>query len=96
MCCICFEPIEGGHVAEDFKANYKLLTIIDNNTKNKTTINNSSIGRGDINSNEAECPRHPNQIISYFCKACNLAVCVDCMYDQHNGHILTNVQDMSK
>lgn len=82
VCCICYEPIQGGHVADDFKANYKLLSLFDQKGTNNKSYNNQtgmppSFQPGD----SADCPRHPDQIISYFCKACNLAVCVDCMYD---------------
>jgi hypothetical protein len=41
------------------------------------------------------CPRHSLKIIEYFCKTCSESVCVKCIYDEHNGHSLIPVADMS-
>jgi len=46
--------------------------------------------------NSVACPRHPDRPIAYFCKSCNLVVCVDCIFDAHNGHLLMNVHEMCK
>ena len=41
------------------------------------------------------CPKHPNKIIDYFCKTCSTSVCSKCIYDDHNGHSLMPVEEMS-
>ncbi len=41
------------------------------------------------------CNRHPIKLIEYFCKTCSDSVCVKCIYDEHNGHSLIPVADMS-
>ena len=41
------------------------------------------------------CPRHPIKLIEYFCKTCSESVCVKCIYDEHNGHALIPVGEMS-
>ena len=63
------------HGAKDFKVNYKLLSLL----TNPGTVKLSNI---------FPCSRHLEKPIEYFCKACSLAVCVKCIYDEHNGHNL--------
>lgn len=41
------------------------------------------------------CPRHLHKVIEYFCKTCSDSVCVKCMYDDHNGHAMVTVDEMS-
>ena len=41
------------------------------------------------------CPRHLHKIVEYFCKTCSDSVCVKCIYDDHNGHALVPVDEMS-
>ncbi len=40
------------------------------------------------------CPKHPHKMIEYFCKTCSTQVCVKCIYDDHNGHQLMQVEEM--
>ena len=75
-CHMCKTKIQGHHMAEDFKANYKLLNIL-TLLKQKQSDNEDVVKL----SHAIGCPRHPDKPVSYFCKACNCAVCVDCMYD---------------
>jgi B-box zinc finger len=42
------------------------------------------------------CPKHPHKMIEYFCKTCSIQVCVKCIYDDHNGHQLMQVEEMGK
>jgi hypothetical protein len=91
-CTLCDREIQEFHVAEDFKANYKLLSLL-------TSQGNQGAGKSKMNEQLAHmvgCPKHPDKPVAYFCKACNTVVCVDCMFDSHNGHLLTNVLDMCK
>lgn len=41
------------------------------------------------------CPKHPTKVIDYFCKTCSASVCSKCIYDDHNGHVLMPVEEMS-
>lgn len=41
------------------------------------------------------CPKHPTKIIDFFCKTCSASVCSKCIYDDHNGHSLMQVDEMS-
>ena len=42
------------------------------------------------------CPKHPHKMVEYFCKTCSTQVCVKCIYDDHNGHQLMQVEEMGK
>lgn len=41
------------------------------------------------------CPRHADKPIEYFCKQCSVTVCVKCMFDEHNGHELIQIEEMA-
>jgi B-box zinc finger len=41
------------------------------------------------------CPRHFDKPIEYFCKQCSITVCVKCMFDEHNGHDLIQIDEMA-
>lgn len=41
------------------------------------------------------CPRHVDKPIEYFCKQCSITVCVKCMFDEHNGHELLQIEEMA-
>ena len=41
------------------------------------------------------CPRHSDKPIEYFCKQCSVTVCVKCMFDEHNGHELIQIEEMA-
>jgi B-box zinc finger/zinc-RING finger domain len=41
------------------------------------------------------CPRHTDKPIEYFCKQCSITVCVKCMFDEHNGHELIQIEEMA-
>jgi hypothetical protein len=41
------------------------------------------------------CPRHMDKIIEYFCKQCTGVVCVKCIFDEHNGHDLVQIEEMA-
>jgi len=71
--------------------NHKILQLISNSAmsgKNPTTP------LGD-NENFIYCPRHYDKPIEYFCKLCTLTVCVKCIFDEHNGHELIQIEEMA-
>ena len=35
------------------------------------------------------------KIIDYFCKTCSVSVCSKCIYDDHNGHSLMPIEEVS-
>lgn len=35
------------------------------------------------------------KIIDFFCKTCSTSVCSKCIYDDHNGHALMQIDEMS-
>lgn len=45
--------------------------------------------------NYVYCPRHLDKVIEYFCKQCSITVCVRCMFDEHNGHDLVQIEEMA-
>ena len=97
-CFVCAETIRGDREAADFKINQKLMHHVTGGQgfDKSNKYNNSMKSQAYQMLGGVSCPRHPEQLITYFCKACNLAVCVDCMFDMHNGHMLTSVAEMSK
>jgi hypothetical protein len=42
-----------------------------------------------------ECTRHAGKPVEYFCKSCSQSVCVRCIYDDHNGHHLMQIEEMA-
>jgi len=70
--------------------NHKILQLIMNSgmsAKNPTTP------LGD--ENFVFCPRHYDKPIEYFCKLCTMTVCVKCIFDEHNGHELIQIDEMA-
>jgi hypothetical protein len=45
--------------------------------------------------NYVVCSRHSDKSIEYFCKTCTATVCVKCIFDEHNGHELVNIDEMA-
>ena len=41
------------------------------------------------------CPRHPEKQIEYFCKVCHVLVCAKCMFMEHSGHELAELEDVT-
>ena len=41
------------------------------------------------------CGRHPEKEIEYFCKFCHQIVCPKCMFAEHNGHELAQLEDVT-
>jgi len=92
-CFTCQTRIGLDHALSAFKTNFKLLSLMINpNTTPGMGKNNLTMEL--INS--VSCPRHQDRPIAYFCKSCNEAVCVDCIFDSHNGHLLMNIGEMCK
>ena len=48
------------------------------------------------NLNQIEyCTKHKDKEIEFFCQTCTTAVCSKCIFETHNGHHLTLLEDMS-
>lgn len=69
---------------QNFKKNQKILDLIAKNTNMPHELEN-----------QVMCPRHHDKIIEYFCKNCTQTVWVKCMFDDHNGHELLQVDEMT-
>ena len=69
---------------DEFRRNEKLLKIM-RERANDTTSKEDGVN----------CTRHLEKPIEYFCKSCSTSVCVRCIYDDHNGHHLMQVEEMS-
>jgi hypothetical protein len=41
------------------------------------------------------CYKHPDKEIEYFCKICHAIVCPKCMFTEHNGHDLAQLEDVT-
>ena len=41
------------------------------------------------------CTRHIDKKVEYFCKTCSDTVCARCIFDEHNGHELVQIEDMA-
>ena len=76
-CHTCDELIQHDYTQDDFKVNYKLLSLL----VNPGNMNNGKNSLQTELLNTIACPRHPDRPIAYFCKGCNVAVCVDCLFD---------------
>ena len=41
------------------------------------------------------CFKHQDKEIEYFCKFCHTIVCPKCMFSDHNGHELAQLEDVT-
>lgn len=41
------------------------------------------------------CSKHQDKEIEYFCKICHSIVCPKCMFAEHNGHELAQLEDVT-
>jgi len=41
------------------------------------------------------CFKHLDKEIEYFCKFCHTIVCPKCMFSDHNGHELAQLEDVT-
>eukprot|EP00347_Sterkiella_histriomuscorum_P004289 403361015 len=39
------------------------------------------------------CLKHTDKYVEYFCRDCNITVCIKCMFFEHNGHILSQLDE---
>ena len=40
-----------------------------------------------------QCLKHPDKYVEYFCRDCNVTVCIKCMFKDHNGHFLSQLNE---
>ena len=73
-----------------FLKNHKILALIANSNVNRAA------GAGTLDAeNYIYCPKHYDKPIEYFCKLCTITVCVRCIFDEHNGHELIQIEEMA-
>jgi hypothetical protein len=46
-------------------------------------------------SGKVYCFKHKDKEIEYFCKICHSIVCPKCMFAEHNGHELAQLEDVT-
>ncbi|CDW74857.1 kelch motif family protein [Stylonychia lemnae] len=39
------------------------------------------------------CIKHPDKYVEYFCRDCHITVCIRCMFHEHNGHFLSQLEE---
>jgi hypothetical protein len=60
-----------------------------------TSISDSNKEKMNMSQQGDRCNKHREKNIEYFCQSCTQAVCVICIYQSHNGHHLTVLEEMS-
>ena len=73
-----------------FLKNHKILALIAN-----SNLNRAGGAAAMDPDNFIYCPRHYDKPIEYFCKLCTMTVCVRCIFDEHNGHELIQIEEMA-
>jgi B-box zinc finger len=51
------------------------------------------IQKESVSNENYDCGRHPGRPIEYFCIPCNIGVCIKCMFQDHNGHRLAQMDE---
>ena len=75
-----YEQSEGGSEEQD-----------DNESNSQENNNNNQ----KTNKQIEYCEKHKEKEIEFFCQTCTTAVCSLCIFETHNGHHLTLLEDMS-
>ena len=88
VCPICATTIQGRNLG-DFTLNQKIIDALEEQFDAKPLDIQETKDTELMN-----CPRHANKQIEYFCKDCTMAVCVKCMYGEHNGHSFLQIDDI--
>lgn len=71
------------------------------NTTTKIHTNKSETRQGQVPDTphsmfRVYCTRHTDKQIEYFCTKCNQLVCPKCMYRDHNGHEMSELNVVCK
>lgn len=96
VCNQCDTIIHEHVTEEDFRINFKLLSAMQALRSQPHESMHTSKHLTQTLAHAVSCNLHPGHPIAYFCRSCNQAVCVDCMFDSHNGHLLVSIDDMGK
>ena len=63
--------------------------------KNGNDHSMNGLGEGGSLGMFTSCTRHMDKKVEYFCKTCSDTVCARCIFDEHNGHELVQIEDMA-
>ena len=75
-----------------YSKNHKILNLIANTAMGR----GGGAAAGSADPMDAiYCPKHYDKPIEYFCKLCTSTVCVRCIFDEHNGHELIQIEEMA-
>lgn len=84
--------------AKNFEVDTSSSGLTERTNDNRGSLgDSSSLVNTMMNSSDQgdKCIKHKPKYIEYFCQTCTLAVCVTCIYQSHNGHHLTVLEEMS-
>lgn len=84
------EQSESGQYEEQSENNSEANA---NEMNNTSQYNNCNIQN--INNPIEYCVKHKEKEIEFFCQTCTTVVCSLCIFETHNGHHLTLLEDMS-
>ena len=96
----CGKPVKTKDL-ERFYKNQQLLHILENLRNNRyAQEENSTFARAEggypLQTGQfTSCTRHIDKKVEYFCKTCSDTVCARCIFDEHNGHELVQIEDMA-
>ena len=65
---------------------------MNDNINNNTNKNNNNVMQ---QPNQELCNIHKEKLIEFFCQTCSKAICSYCIFEKHNGHHLTLLEDMN-
>jgi hypothetical protein len=82
-CPCCGESLQNTSL-DNFIINQKILDLIEQ----KTLMDEIQVD------DKVFCQKHLDKEIEYFCKDCTSAVCVRCMFSEHNGHSFAQVNEI--
>lgn len=92
-CSDCKRPVRTKQL-DKFRKNYQIVDVMKNMKypqilahDKQDPINNAII---------SGCGRHPDTVVEYFCKTCSLTICPKCVYEEHNGHDLVQIEEMAE
>jgi hypothetical protein len=76
---------------ENSNMNSNSENMNDNINNNNSNKNNNIMPQP----NQELCNIHKEKLIEFFCQTCSKAICSYCIFEKHNGHHLTLLEDMS-
>ena len=54
-----------------------------------------SVSQSGVSGPNGPCAKHPDKMIEYFCRNCQVSVCSRCMFEQCRGHELAQMDEVT-